>query len=316
MIKEAVLVPTFRRNHFLWACLRRIRVQDQRIPIIVFSDRGEDTEELRHVCGTFGAGLEITPVHNYYGNSYSVMEALRWAYRMHIDTVFVNEDDFMQGEDCLNWHRRALDLPGNFFCSCGWVFNQHAPISDDLMFAPWFYAPNYAIRRGKLGQLIRHANPLYYANMRDYVLKAFPDSLLHAKGTQENTQFFEQDAIFQYCIEQDKSQVVWNGIAKGCHVGAQGYNRMAGPVFEGALQERVAQVEELISDPWWRAELFTRPVVEREIGYVLEKRQLRYRVTLPGGWSSELTSELTLNRLPKRLNSVNLPAESVVVLAE
>ena len=314
--KECVIVPTYKRNHYLWACLRRIRVQDQKIPIFVFSDRDEDNGELRDVCRTFEACLEVSPIHEYWGNSYCVMEALRWAYWMGWDLVNVCEDDFMQAEDCLSWHREVHDLWDDIFCSCGWVFNRQAPIENHRMFAPWFYAPNYAIRREKLAQVVRHANPLYYNNMRDYVLKTFPDSLLHAKGMQENTGFWEQDAVFQYCIEQDRSQVAWNGIAKGAHLGASGYNRPQGPKFEGNLQERVAQVEGLLEDPWWRAELFTREVVEREIGHVLKKREFHYRLKVAGGWESEFKSELTANRLPARINSVNLSVGDVIQLAE
>jgi hypothetical protein len=314
--KEVVCIPTYQRNHFLHCALKRIRIQDSKIPVVVFSDRGDDNHELHQVCDKFWAGIEIIPKHNYYGNSYAVMEMLRWAYGQQIGLVHVSEDDFMQAPDCLNWHREMHELFTNIFASCGWVFNRQAPIEDDLAFAPWFYAPNYSIKRDRLAHVVQHANPLYYNGMREYVLAAFPDSLLHAKGAQENTGFYEQDAVFQYCIEETKSQVAWNGIAKGAHCGASGYNRPAGPKFEGTLAERVAQVEELIADPWWRAELFTREVVEREIGHVLERRMFKYRATLPDGWATNFTSELTMKRLPSRINSVSLPQGAVLALVE
>lgn len=316
LYKEACLVPTFRRSHYLYCCLKRIRAQDEKIPIIVFSDRGEDNEELRHVCEQFLAGLEITPRHDYYGNSFSVMEMLRWAYGQRIGLVHIVENDFMMAPDCLAWHRKMHEMFGeSIFAACGWIFNRQAPISDDIMFAPWYYAPNASLKREKLAEVVKHANPLYYNGMRQYVLSTFPDSLLHAKGAYEGTNFYEQDSLFQYCIEQSRGQVAWNGIAKGAHVGAgEGYNCPKGPVFEGTLDERIAQVEELIADPWWRAELFTRPVVEREIGRHLEKREFKYRVTLPGGWQSELKSELKLSRLPRRMNSVNLPIDAQISL--
>ena len=218
----------------------------------------------------------------------------------------------MQGEDCLAWHRRVHEDYASIFCSCGWVFNRQAPISDSLMFAPWYYAPNACIKREKLAQIVKHANPLYYNGMRDYVLKTFPDSILHAKGLQVRTGFWEQDAIFQYCIEQDGSPVAWNGIAKGAHVGSSGYNKPSGPKFEGSLQERIAQVEGLIDDPYWRAELFSREVVEREIGHHLKKRTFQYRLRLSGGWESEVSSEVAADHLPRRLNSVTLPADAEI----
>jgi hypothetical protein len=73
------------------------------------------------------------------------------------------------------------------------------------------------------------------------------------------------------------------------------------------LMKRVQLVEELAADHYWRASIFGKAIVEREIGHALEKRQFRYRVKIPGGWQSEFTSELTLKRLGRRINSVNLP---------
>ena len=119
LYKEAICVPTFARNHYLYCCLKRIRAQDEKIPIIVFSDRGEDNEELRQVCGQFLAGLEITPIHNFHGNSYSVMEMLRWAFGQHIGLIHVVEDDFMMGPDCLAWYRKVHELPLIFSVHAG-----------------------------------------------------------------------------------------------------------------------------------------------------------------------------------------------------
>lgn len=315
-MNEFVIIPTYRRNHYLHCALKRIREQDRIVPIMVFSDRGEDNQELRDVCRAFLAGLKIMPIHDYYGNSYCVMEAFRWAYENQVNLVHFSEDDFIQKPGCLSWHRKMHQQFDDIFCACGWVFNRQAPITDDVMFAPWYYSPNCSVRKEKLKQIVKHANPLYYNDLRGYVLKTFPDSMLHARGLQEQTGFYEQDAVWQYCIEADKSQVAWNGIAKGAHLGASGYNRPSGPEFEGTLRERIQQVEELLADEYWRAELFGREVVEREIGRELVKREFRYRIEVPGGWQSDFTSELKRERLPKRINSVNLPVGTVLELAE
>jgi hypothetical protein len=311
-MKEVCIVPTYRRNAHLSCALRRIREQDAFLPIFVFSDRGEDNRELREVCYQFDAELRILPVHDFYGNSYCVMEALRWACSMNFELVFVNEDDTMQHPDCLDWHRRQHVLFEDIFCSCGWVFNLHAPISDDVMFAPWFYAPNYAIKQDKLGVVVKHANPRYYCAMREYVLKTFPDSILHNHGRVANTNFFEQDAIFQFCLMQDGSQVAWNAAAKCDHIGAHGYNKPTGPQLVGPLAQCVAELEAFIADPYARMEVFGRAVVEREIGSTLPKRERRFRITLSGGWSTEVLSELATISPGSKIHSHKLPADAVI----
>jgi hypothetical protein len=202
-------------------------------------------------------------------------------------------------------------MPG-IFASCGWVCNLHAPIEPDLALVPWIYTPQFSIKRNKLALVAKHANHDYYSDMRGYVLRTFPNSILHNRGAQANTAFFEQDAILQYCLMEDKSQVAWRGTALVDHVGVSGYNRPSGLVFEGTLDERVTKVESLIADAHWRAEIFGRAIVEREIGHKLRQRRYVYSIKLPGGWTSEFVSELKREQLPRRLNSVPMPADAVI----
>jgi hypothetical protein len=312
-VKECVLVPTYKRNEFLWCALKSIRAQDWKIKVFIFSDRGEDSAELRMVADYFNAHLRIIPRHNYYGNSYCVMEAFRWSYEHGYELIHICEDDAMQHYDCLGWHRETHGLFKDLFCSCGWVFNLHAPITDDYMFAPWYYAPNACFTREKLGLIVKHANPLYYNDPVKYVLETFPKSILHDKGKQRTTKFYEQDAICQYVMEQGKSQVAWRASALIDHVGISGYNKPDGIKFEGTLEERVAQVEALVADHYWRANIFSRKVVEREIGHILPRRNFRYEVRLPGGWSTEYLSELPKHQLPKKIHSVTLPKDAEII---
>jgi hypothetical protein len=312
-VKECLLVPTYKRNEFLYCALASIREQDGKIKIFVFSDRGEDNHELRAVCDHFNAYLKVVPCHNYYGNSYCVMEAFRWAYDHGYELIHYSEDDVIQHPDCLAWHRTTHEMFDDIFASCGWIFNLHAPITDDYMFAPWYYAPNACFTREKLGLIVKHANPIYYSDYQKYVLETFPKSILHAQGKQRTTKFYEQDAIVQYVMEQDKSQVAWRASALIDHVGIAGYNKPDGPKFEGTLEERIAQVEELIADHYWRAGIFSRKIVEREIGHVLPRRNFRYEVRLPGGWTSEYVSELPKRQLPSKINGVTLGPEAEII---
>jgi glycosyltransferase involved in cell wall biosynthesis len=311
-VREIVIVPTYNRNEYLHCCLRRIREQDKRVDIMVSVDRcfviPDETLRVIDEHGAFGIAAGE---HNGYGNSYNVLRALQIAHLSGPELFHVCEDDTMMHPDCLAWHREMHeDMPG-IFASCGWVFNRHAPINNDLQMAPWYYAPNACFSKEKLGMVVRHARTAYFDNMREYVLATFPNSQLHNRGRQENTAFFEQDAIVQYVLGEDKSQCVWRGIALVDHVGASGYNRKKGPVFEGTLDERVTKVEALIADPHWRAELFGREIVEREIGHRLGKREYVHKVSF-AGWESMFVSELRTEQLPRRLNSVDLPDDAVV----
>jgi hypothetical protein len=301
-MKEICIVPTFQRNAYLYVALKHIRAQDGKLEIVVFSDRAEDNPELREIAGQWNAGLRIIPRHAYYGNSFCVLEALRWAYECGFEMIHVCEDDTVMHGDCLDWHRWIHGEFDDIFCSCGWIFNTYAPITFDEAFAPWFYAPNYAILRNKLKQVVAHANPLYYNDMRGYLLEQFPQSALHKGHLADN--YFEQDALFQFCIERDRSQVAWRGIALVDHIGASGYNKPHGTKFTGTLGEQIAQIEDFLGDKYWRMSLFGRERVEREIGHELKPRMHRYRVRVGEEWESNFTSELVPKALPKVINSV------------
>jgi hypothetical protein len=80
------------------------------------------------------------------------------------------------------------------------------------------------------------------------------------------------------------------------------------------FEERVAKVEAFVADPYWRASVFGREIVEREVGYALPKREFIYRIKF-GEWESTFKSELTKAFLPKRLNSVTIPSDAEIMLS-
>jgi hypothetical protein len=287
----------------------------------VFPDRGTFHDPLlQRVVGQFDVHAHLVPDNEWYGNTPNTMGAFLWAYNTGFDRVFYVESDVMVHEDFFSWHRQQQEMFDDIFASMAWIFNRHAPITDDLLFQPWYYAIGTCFSKQKLALLAEHASPKYYSHMDEYIASSFPDSKLNGPILIEHT---EQDGLIQRILERDRSQTVSPGIAKCSHVGftrsygspntRRDYNEILG---NGSFEDRVKCAEGFISDYWWRANIFGRPIVEREIGHALEKREYRYRITVPGGWESEFKSELTRERLPKRINSVTLPPDSVVTLAD
>lgn len=319
-MSEVVVVTTYKRPELLYACLKRIRVIEPDIPISIFPDRGTWKDpELRAALEFLqeNTQLNFVPDHDYHGNTFNAMEALRWAYNEGWERVYYIEDDVMIDPDFFQWHREqheeAKENGIELFASMAWIFNRHAPITDDVFYQPWYYAIGTCFQRKKLELVAQHATPRYYADMQGYIEKTFPKSNLNSPF---GIQHFEQDGLIQRILDVDRSQTVSPGIAKCAHLGFFGYNRgwntqsdlLALPTFA----ERYAALEAFIADPYARAEAFGRDIVEREIGHELPKREIHYRLSLPGGWESEFTSELTPKHLPKRINSVRLPADAVI----
>ena len=318
-MREIVIVPTYKRPEMLFYCLSLIRAFEKEIPVAIFPDRGTaEDPELVDVVRSFEPDrmvVQFVPEHDYYGNSYNVMEALRWAYSGRWDRVFYIEDDVMVHPDFFEWHRKTHAEFDDIFASMGWVFNHHAPITDDLQFQPWYYAIGTCFSREKLGLVARHATPRYYNDMPGYIEKNFKASTLNARVRIEH---FEQDGLIQRILDVDKSQTAASGIARCTHIGTFGYNRgwdIREDFFEGCptFEDRVGRLRKLVGDPYWRAEIFSRAIVEREIGHVLPKRERTYTVRV-GPYESEFKSELGIDLLPKRINSVPRTSEMEIVI--
>jgi hypothetical protein len=316
---DCVVVPTYNRPEFLENCILAIREANADIPIFLFPDRGtaKDVELHAIVKKHVGVYPKWVPNHGYHGNSYNALEALRWAWNGHFEKIFYVEDDVMVHRDFFDWHYEMHNEWPDLFASMAWVFNRFSPMTDEPLFQPWYYAIGTCFTFNKLAKIVEHASPLYYEDMAGYIEKNFRKSKLNSPF---GIQHYEQDGLIQRILDADKSQTVSSGIAKCTHLGCIGYNRgwsRSEEFFAGCktMAQRVERVAEFYRDPWWRADVFGRDIVQREIGRERPQRDLHYTVTLPGGWESEFVSELTTPHLPRRINSVLLPRDARIVLS-
>ena len=320
-MNEIVGIPSYRREELLYCCLRRVREIEPFIAIHVFPDRGTANNPLvKEICAKFDARIHFVPEHDYYGNSYLVMEMYKWAFNEGCDLFYMLEDDVFVHPDFFSWHRDQHQNFPDIFASMAWVFNRHAPLTNDLLFQPWIYSPGVAFSHNKLALIAPHATPRYYNDMDTYIRKTFPESKLNDAF---NIGHCEQDGNLQRILDRDGSQTVSCGIAKCSHMGfvrsyGTGETRQHYEMFLDhthlSFEQRVEKLESFCQDIYWRATVFGRSIVEREVGHTLPKRELKYKVILPGGWESEFKTEMRKDLLPSRINSVPLPSNAQIVL--
>ena len=318
-MKECVIIPAYRRQPWLYCCIKRIREQDPKIPIYVFSDRGEPVPFLHVYRDELKAKLIVQPIHHFHGNSWNAGTALRFAYNMGYELITYIEEDTMAKPDLLAWTREMhseLDESMNIFCTCGWVFNYHMPFCDDNYLVPWIYFPQFSITRQKLELLLPHLNYEYFADMDKYLMENFPENALNKLYPQ--CCHTEIDGLAQRVLMQSRTQVCWCATPKVRHCGPVGYNRGwegMDAFFEGcpSFEDKVDRVEAFIADPYWRATMMEKSHVEREEGRKLDDRMFHYKLSFDG-WSTEFESSLDRRRLPKRIHSVDVPAHAEVQL--
>jgi hypothetical protein len=318
-VKEIVIVPTYKRDAMLYVCLKRIRrVYDGLI--LVGSDKGHFTDSLIWTIKEHGAELKVLDKHEYHGNTMNAGELLRFAYNAGFDLIHYVEDDAFVDD---RWRQWTLDLHernDRMFCTAGWVGNQQMPYGEATYYLPWIYIPQFSIKKDKLGKIVHHLGWSYYGDMAGWIQHRFPNSLLKKYSTMA-VNHYEIDGLIQHIIMEDPScQVAWNAKPTVMHMGFGGYNRGGYETYESffedcgpSFQAGIDKIERLAEDPYWRAAVFTRHIVEKETG-PLPRRRFRYRIELPGGWTSLYETDLALTTLPPVINSVRIPKDGKITL--
>jgi hypothetical protein len=317
-VNQVVILCCYKRYELLFCCLKRVREAEPLIPIFLFPDRGTWKDaRLQEIAKRFDAQVIRVPEHSLHGNSYNAGEALRYAYNAGIELVHYLEEDALPKPDLFPWTLAQHEDFENIFCSAGWVFNLHSPIDSGDYFAPWIYIPQFSIKRDKLEMVVEHLGPSYYNDMQKYLSEHFKDCGLNAMYP--NVVHYEIDGLLQRVITVSKLQVVWPSVAKVEHAGYGGYNRGGYEAYDELFKDipdfnvRVELVESLMLDEYWRASVFGREIVEREVGHAIAKREFLYRIKF-GEWESTFKSELTKAFLPKRINSVRIPPDAELVI--
>jgi len=241
-MNEVVIVPTYQRSAMLYTCLEAIRAADPLISLHVFPDRGENESV---IADKFGAAHHYTVSHTYHGNSYNVMEALKWAYDRHYDIAYIIEDDAIIDPTFFDWCRQALTLHGDAFAACGWQYSPDAlPPSDgpDMMMS-WYLSVCAAIPKRSLFALQQHAKPEYYANMKAYLAGAYPNSI------RIGSNHYEQDGLALRVADSQSRQCVWPRRPRATHIGWYGYHMENGSTLAGSLEDQVALIKMTLADP-------------------------------------------------------------------
>lgn len=238
-MRACVIVPTFQRSDFLFVCIERIKAATT-LPVHVFPDRGTDESE---VCDRLGVDQHLTLQHSYHGNTYNVLEALKWAYHQAFERVYVVEDDAIVDPTFFSWADQALAKHPDAFAACGWEYSPDAVKGDgpDLMI-PWYLSVCAALPRASLFAIVQHAKPEYYGQMKAYADQSFPASI------RRGSNHYEQDGLTLRVCESEGKRCVWPRQPRAIHIGWHGYHAPGKPL-SGSLDDRVTLVRMALREP-------------------------------------------------------------------
>ena len=256
-VNDICIVPTHKRDELLFLCLEAVRAQDSKLPIIVFSDRGHHSQDLSYSCAKFGAELVVRPHGLGYGNSFNVIEGMRYAVSLGVEMVHCIEDDTILHRGYLDWARPMLREGGKefrFACALG-------RIPDDRL-STWYTSPCVSWNSRALMQCLEKVPLGYFAPTREEMQKivdaAFPGSRFHFGSA-------EQDGFFLRCLEFFRWRTAYPEHCLASHIGAWGYNRHGHNPPAGTFEERVHFCRKLLHDREKRTEMFGKRITDSEM---------------------------------------------------
>ena len=255
-MKELVIVPTYKREELLWLCLEAIRREDALIPVYVFSDHAEDSKDFAAVCHGHFCTPMVRPEHNYFGNSYNVIESMRALLRAYseLEILHLIEDDTILHPGYFSWARAKL-ANGNYQAVCGHIGNH---------LDTWYTSPCASWNVACLRKCLEFVPEGYFCETREGMQKIL-DECEHFKASRFRYGSAEQDGFFLRCIEHFGWRTAFPEKPLCTHLGWHGYNRPRsdGPV--GTLPEKIAWTRKLLADTRRRYELFGQRITDAEM---------------------------------------------------
>jgi hypothetical protein len=238
-----VLIPTFQRSDLLFCALEAIRAADPSAEIHVFPDKGTSEKE---VCQKFNAIEHLVLAHQTHGNSYNMLEALKWASTKGHPRVYIIEDDAIIDPTFFSWADAALDRQeDDIFAACGWRpspdMKEGKETEPDYRMS-WYLSVCAALPISSVRSIVQHARTEYYNDLAGYCDRMFPQSCYRGTG------HYEQDGLILRICNQQSKRCVWPRKPRATHAGFTGYH-MPGKRLSGSLEERVQIIKLALKNP-------------------------------------------------------------------
>jgi len=256
-MNDLVIIPTFDRPEFLWACLenlyRNVRgALTNKLYWITedihadkpkdFTTQWENMATLREAVRMFGSSFRYlaTQPHTTYGNSYNVLSALAEAAISEVNKVYLIEDDVLVTPDFFEWHE-GVHRTFSPWASCAGRLNRSLNFH---MNGP------EAIDENIKDLNACHESKTAYISWATCFSRIAIENIA---GTANSFEYFrpgyEQDIMIQDHIRRHKLTTVWPYVPRAYHMGWYSYHRTGGMKLYGTLEEKVKALQAAVTKP-------------------------------------------------------------------
>lgn len=249
---DIVLIPVYARPDYLRLCLEYLSRAEGSAnkDIRIYVDRGKSLiREFYDVINSFrwpNMTVTFRGNHEYFGNSFNVLEAYKEAYQSDARFVYLVEEDVLVTPDFFRWHE-TIQNQEDLFCSIAYRCHRNSATRKDIddpaayLLSSCDYASiGVCWKRNKLASVVEHANTDYYKDLNGYLAKHFPNNKFAEC-------FTEQDGMIMRLLgESNERLTAWPFVPRSFHVGVAGYNRTNGPRLSyNELKETIHDSEKI-----------------------------------------------------------------------
>jgi len=174
--KLVVVIPTYRRPEMLALSLEKIasttQAANHELDVRIFLDHTilqSRIDELDYVRDTYFPTADIFHAREHVlvpSGTWNILQSLKAGYETGAEFVFFVEEDVMVAPDFFDRHL-AMQRSGDYFVTSGRKLRHR----DET----YFSNPGSCYRREKLALVVPHINDRYFADLKGYLEKHFPD---------------------------------------------------------------------------------------------------------------------------------------------
>lgn len=250
---DIVIVPTFDRPEYLWACLEQLfmtnGIAGKRIWVTEdihadkpkhFTIQMEMLATIREAVRLFGPCFRYlsTHPHTTYGNSFNLLNALHEASTTAAEKVYIVEDDVLVTEDFFSWNDEVHEK-FNPWVSCAGRLNR------SLNFA--MNGPDAMDESIKDVNACKVVVGAYNSWATCFSRQALDEIVGIIPSYDTFTSGFEQDIMIQDYMRKKAICSAWPFVPRAFHMGWYSYHR-SGVKFNGTLEEKVTALQKTVTN--------------------------------------------------------------------
>ena len=230
MLKNIVVMPTFRRTEMLALSLQRLSAADSDLDVRIYQDSCDEKrlDDVEYVRDLYYPSAQIYVAHPHVSapsGAWNILNSLKQGYESGADRIFLLEEDVLVYPGYFEWSLQQHWA----FATCGRRVARHS--------SDYYTNPGASFRSTNLACIIPHICAEFFADRRAYLDRTFGE-MCDASDL--------DDGLIRRVIRQQNGFVAYPEKPLVSHIGWQYYNKLDIYKNDGTIQERIENLRAMM----------------------------------------------------------------------